>query len=185
MSQQQKKFLRFLRQPTKKIKSINQNISHLPYGEILSDMFNGFETTSNTLSLYSFSNQKEKERLIVNFDICKNKCLSISEKISYFEFNLNFLTQLKLNQQPSQINEYFDQLALTNHCDIINLNSSSLIKLIIELNNELINPKNTIFNVVERSDLRKMIQQSFNNNYIIWKRDPYLLEDYKNKAFNQ
>ena len=148
-------------------------------------MFNGFETKSNTLSIYSFSNETEKNRLIVNFDICKNKCLSISQEILYVEFSSDFLTLLGLKSEPSIITEYFDQLAYDNHHNITNLTSSSLIRFITKINNELEKPINLTFSTIKRPELREIIQSSFNDNHITWKRDPYLLADYKNKAFNQ
>ena len=171
-------FLRILKEKENRIKSIPEPLSsydflNLNIINIHSDLFHGFDTKKNTLSLFQFNSAKEIERVISHSEVIRTRLENLPKKVYYVELSMNYLKSLDCSPINTPIkNNIYDTFVANSHYDITNLDNIKLSNLIYKLNNDILN------NTLQVKSLTK--EQVFNgikNNY---DNKNLLLEDYKN-----
>lgn len=170
------KFIRIIK--TKKtsdyLLGVPQDIKKLKFikgANIPSDCLFGFETKNNTLSLFSFNNQAEKERILAHCEVLRTQLHLSAQEINYIEFDSKYLKSLNIKYKLSPMKTYLDNIVTTNHYDIINLDSNLLTHIIFNINKDISNKNFKIF-TEDKISLLSYIKKyhslgilDLNNNY--------------------
>lgn len=141
------KFIRFLKKEDKQIASIPQQLGGNFSNSVLpTDILHGFDTKKCTLSLFGFTNDDEKKRIICHFEFNQKKLLGISKKISYLILEPTYLTQINNSFVPvlKPLVTFYDPVVQNLHYDLINLDTSLLVNLIYKLNTDILANPNLI-----------------------------------------
>lgn len=138
-------FLRIIKEKENRIKSIPEpltNFNFLNSSEINfhSDLFHGFDTKKNTLSLFEFNSLDDIKRIIAHSEVIRTRLENLPKEIFYIELPLTYLESLGFKPINTPIkNNVYDSLVANSHHDIKDLDNISISKLIYNLNNDIIN----------------------------------------------
>lgn len=169
-------FLRIIKEKENRIKSMPEALTSYNFlkqniANFHADLFHGFETKKNTLSLFEFQSESDIERIIANSEVNRTRLNNLPKEIHYVELSSNYLQSIGLTFINSPLkNNYYDSLCSKNHYDIIDLDNLSLSNLIFKLNDDILK------GVVKKKSLTKNeIFYAISKNY---KNGNLKLEDY-------
>lgn len=162
-------FLRIIKEKENRIKSIPEQLNNFSFltpntVHFHADLFHGFDTKKNTLSLFEFKSLNDIERIIAHSEVLRTRLANLPKEIYYVELSSDYLQSLGFKPSHTPIkNNVYDSFVANSHYDIKDLDNINLSNLVYTLNNDILSgklqrkslSKITIFNAIKQNYTNK------------------------------